>query len=117
GGVDKRGEVERGEQPFVGVEDERVRLFEAFVLRLQRAGEDARAAIRAVDVEPPAAVPGERADTGQVVDDACVRRTRRADHRRDVGGIGGEGGAGGGGGAPAARGVRPPPPPPPPPPP
>ena len=51
----------------------------------QRPGEDAGSAVGAVDVEPPAALLGERADAGEVVDDAGVGRARRADHRGDVG--------------------------------
>ena len=69
----------------------------------KRAGEDSGTAVGAVDVEPPAPLPRQRADAGQVVDDARVGRSRGAHHCRDTGGVGGYCPVHGFGGEPVIR--------------
>ena len=86
--VEQRTAVEGREQPLVRVEDERVGLLEADVLRLQRPGEDAGSAVGTVDVEPPVAALRQRAHPGEIVDDAGVGRAGGTDHGDDVGQVG-----------------------------
>ena len=98
--VEQRGAVERGEQPLVGVDDERVRLLDAGEAVAHARREQRRAAVGAVDVEPQPALARDLAHAGEVVDDAGVGRAggrHHGAHRRRVA-VGVERGAQGGAG-------------------
>ncbi len=93
--VDQRGAVERREQPLVRVDDEGVGVLDAVVALPDGGGEQARAAVGAVDVEPQAALAGDLGQALEVVDDALVGGAAGADdgdHRLRVR-VGGQGGA------------------------
>jgi alpha,alpha-trehalose phosphorylase len=81
--VEQRGAVERGEQPLVRVHDERVGVLDAVVPVPDARREQAGAAVGAVHVEPEVVLSGDFGGTGQVVDDAGVRRARGRHDRRD----------------------------------
>ncbi len=82
--VEQGGAVERREQPLVGIDDERVGLFESRELVPDRGGEQRGSAVGAVDVEPQIALVRHLGHAGEIVDDAGVGRPGRGDDADDV---------------------------------
>ena len=70
--VDEGGTVEGGEQPLVRVDHEGVRHLDAVEAVADGRGEERGAPVGPVDVEPEGPLPGDRAHSGQVVDDPGV---------------------------------------------
>ena len=80
----ERGTVEGGEQPLVGIHDERVRPLDAVEQRPGRWRHHRRTAVRAVDVHPNAALVAHGGHAVEVVDDAGVGRAACGDRRENV---------------------------------
>ena len=91
--VEQRARVERREQPFVRIDDEGVDAFDACELCPRAGDAQRRAAVCRVDVEPQPARRGDGGETGEIVDDAGVRRSRgRRDRAHRIGfGVRGQG--------------------------
>ena len=77
--VDQRARVERGEQPLVRIDDERVGVLDAGEQPAHGRRGETGSAVRAVDVQPPAVLLRDGRDARDVVDDAEVRRARGGD--------------------------------------
>ena len=83
--VDQGGAVERREEPFVGIHNERVGPLEAGKLvPYGRREQGGSAAVGAVDVKPQGLLGGDVRHPGQVVHDAGVRRACRGHDADDV---------------------------------
>ena len=79
--VEERTRVERREQPLVRVDDERICPVDAAEPVPDGRGQERRAAVGSVDVEPDAAFPAHVGHRREIVDHAGVRGARARDDR------------------------------------
>jgi hypothetical protein len=81
--IQQRAAVERGEQPLVRVDDERVGVLDPGVQAPNGWRCKTRPAVRPVDVEPDAEIGADLRHGVEIVDRAEVCRARRRDHREE----------------------------------